>query len=145
MSPWQQFAYDVGQAMRVAWFLGHSRVAERAAPPLTEPLEITGRLPSRAEMLADLFALFRQDRANIAAGRYRLPHDLVADPLAAWRQSRRFRADIKEVVRRRREKKVKEWREDPNGNGRRYPDYYLQNFHYQTDGYLSDHSAELYD
>ena len=26
-----------------------------------------------------------------------------------------------------------------------YPEYYLQNFHHQTDGYLSDHSAELYD
>ena len=26
-----------------------------------------------------------------------------------------------------------------------YPGYYLQNFHYQTDGYLSDTSAELYD
>ncbi len=26
-----------------------------------------------------------------------------------------------------------------------YPDYYLQNFHHQTDGYLSDHSAEIYD
>ena len=26
-----------------------------------------------------------------------------------------------------------------------YPNYYLQNFHDQTDGYLSDHSAELYD
>jgi ubiquinone/menaquinone biosynthesis C-methylase UbiE len=26
-----------------------------------------------------------------------------------------------------------------------YPSYYLQNFHYQTDGYLSDQSANLYD
>ena len=26
-----------------------------------------------------------------------------------------------------------------------YPGYYLQNFHHQTDGYLSDHSASLYD
>jgi ubiquinone/menaquinone biosynthesis C-methylase UbiE len=26
-----------------------------------------------------------------------------------------------------------------------YPNYYLQNFHYQTDGYLSDLSANLYD
>ncbi|MBR8839250.1 MAG: class I SAM-dependent methyltransferase [Stigonema ocellatum SAG 48.90 = DSM 106950] len=26
-----------------------------------------------------------------------------------------------------------------------YPSYYLQNFHYQTDGYLSDFSANLYD
>ena len=24
-------------------------------------------------------------------------------------------------------------------------DYYLQNFHHQTDGYLSEHSAEIYD
>ncbi len=28
---------------------------------------------------------------------------------------------------------------------RGYPNYYLQNFHYQIDGYLSDRSAELYD
>ena len=26
-----------------------------------------------------------------------------------------------------------------------FPNYYLQNFHHQTDGYLSDRSAELYD
>ena len=26
-----------------------------------------------------------------------------------------------------------------------YPDYYLQNFHHQTDGYLSEHSAKIYD
>ena len=26
-----------------------------------------------------------------------------------------------------------------------FPEYYLQNFHHQTDGYLSDHSANLYD
>ena len=30
-------------------------------------------------------------------------------------------------------------------NRKLYPDYYLQNFHHQTDGYLSDHSAGLYD
>ncbi|MYA90226.1 MAG: methyltransferase domain-containing protein [Synechococcus sp. SB0663_bin_10] len=30
-------------------------------------------------------------------------------------------------------------------NRRHYPAYYLRNFHNQTDGYLSDHSAALYD
>ena len=30
-------------------------------------------------------------------------------------------------------------------NREQFPDYYLQNFHHQTDGYLSDRSAELYD
>tara|TARA_Y100001968_G_scaffold177265_1_gene162391 strand:+ start:1741 stop:2805 length:1065 start_codon:yes stop_codon:yes gene_type:complete len=30
-------------------------------------------------------------------------------------------------------------------NEKDYPNYYLQNFHHQTDGYLSEHSAEIYD
>lgn len=34
---------------------------------------------------------------------------------------------------------------DPNLDREGYPSYYLQNFHYQTDGYLSDLSANLYD
>ena len=32
-----------------------------------------------------------------------------------------------------------------NVNEEDYPSYYLQNFHHQTDGYLSEHSAEIYD
>ena len=32
-----------------------------------------------------------------------------------------------------------------NINRQHYPSYYLRNFHNQTDGYLSDHSAALYD
>tara|TARA_Y100001968_G_scaffold304966_1_gene320445 strand:- start:158 stop:1219 length:1062 start_codon:yes stop_codon:yes gene_type:complete len=32
-----------------------------------------------------------------------------------------------------------------NVNQEDYPNYYLQNFHHQTDGYLSKHSAEIYD
>jgi ubiquinone/menaquinone biosynthesis C-methylase UbiE len=34
---------------------------------------------------------------------------------------------------------------DPTIDRQGYPTYYLQNFHYQTDGYLSDLSANLYD
>jgi ubiquinone/menaquinone biosynthesis C-methylase UbiE len=34
---------------------------------------------------------------------------------------------------------------DSNIEREGYPRYYLQNFHYQTDGYLSDMSANLYD
>jgi ubiquinone/menaquinone biosynthesis C-methylase UbiE len=40
----------------------------------------------------------------------------------------------------------KKYHEFPEGVDRQaYPKYYLQNFHYQTDGYLSDFSANLYD
>jgi hypothetical protein len=27
----------------------------------------------------------------------------------------------------------------------KYPDYYLQNFHFQSDGWLSDNSAQVYE
>jgi ubiquinone/menaquinone biosynthesis C-methylase UbiE len=143
--PWERLAYDVGQGARVAWFLGHSLVAERVAPPITEPIEIEGKLPTRAQMLGDLVRLMRRDRANIAAGHYRAPRDLVADPRAAWRQSRRFLADLGPIDRRRRAKRHDDWGEAAGSTDRRYPPYFLQNFHYQTDGYLSERSAELYD
>ena len=43
-------------------------------------------------------------------------------------------------------RKKNKTREIPrNVNEEDYPNYYLQNFHHQTDGYLSDHSAEIYD
>ena len=43
-------------------------------------------------------------------------------------------------------RKKNKTREIPiNINEEDYPSYYLQNFHHQTDGYLSEHSAEIYD
>ena len=43
-------------------------------------------------------------------------------------------------------RKKKKTRDIPQQiNKELYPNYYLQNFHHQTDGYLSDHSARLYD
>jgi ubiquinone/menaquinone biosynthesis C-methylase UbiE len=42
--------------------------------------------------------------------------------------------------------KVKKFQEfSPEIDQQGYPKYYLQNFHYQTDGYLSELSANLYD
>jgi ubiquinone/menaquinone biosynthesis C-methylase UbiE len=43
------------------------------------------------------------------------------------------------------EKKYRDFSPDSEINHADYPKYYLQNFHYQTNGYLSDLSASLYD
>ena len=51
--------------------------------------------------------------------------------------------DMPSTWNRRRERNVRDLPDDVDAGG--YPDYYLQNFHHQTDGYLSDHSAALYD
>lgn len=143
MRPSQRLAYDLGQAVRVAWYLGHSRIAEQLWPPLLEPVEVSGRLPTRAALLRDLVALLERDRANIASGLYRLPDDLMPSPAAAWRSSQRFLSDMGRVSLRRQQRNYREVAQGPGD--RRYPAYYLRNFHYQTDGYLSERSAELYD
>ena len=143
MNPLERLAYDLGQAARVAWFYAHAQLAGRVAPPIVEPAEIEGALPTFQQMMADLYELFRRDRANIEAGYYRLPYDLYGSPRAALAQSLRFLSDLGRIDRRRRERIHDEVR--GRGEPWRYPDYYVQNFHYQTDGYLSDHSAALYD
>ena len=143
MNRLEQWAYDVGQGARVAWFLGHYRLAQRQIERFAEPVEVEAALPTRNELLRDLYSLFERDRANIAAGRYRMPHDLLGNPVRALRSSRRFFGDLREVNRRRQERAHEEV--TGSANGRRYPRYYLQNFHFQTDGWLSEHSAELYD
>jgi ubiquinone/menaquinone biosynthesis C-methylase UbiE len=144
MNQLQRLAYDLGQGARVAWFLGHYRMAQRQIERVAEPAPVQGKLPTREQLLKELFALFERDRANVDAGRYRMPHDLVVSPFAALRASRRFLSDIGEVNRRRAERSHQEVAE-ASTNGRRFPRYYLQNFHYQSDGWLSEHSAELYD
>ena len=145
MTPFERLSYDLGQAARVAWFYAHGELAGRLAPPLLEPPEIEGALPTRERMMADLFGLLRRDRANVEAGHYRKPPDLLGDTLPALGRSLRFFADLGAIDRRRRERIEAEPDVAEAGARARYPDYYLRNFHYQTDGYLSERSAALYD
>ncbi|MBD2741604.1 class I SAM-dependent methyltransferase [Coleofasciculus sp. FACHB-1120] len=51
--------------------------------------------------------------------------------------------DTLQVQQRAKQKRYQEF--SPNISTDGYPSYYLQNFHHQTDGYLSDWSANLYD
>jgi len=60
------------------------------------------------------------------------------------RVSRRFFADF-DVVQRRRTDGGHQEVFEATGKASAYPRYYLQNFHYQTDGWFSADSAELYD
>jgi SAM-dependent methyltransferase len=88
-------------------------------------------------------ALFARDLANAEAGHYPLPRDHdgnFGDVLAA---SRRYFADLPGTVERKADRRGDEVR--AADIGRNLPDYFLQNFHYQTDGYLTEESARLYD
>src|SRR3546814_4102614 len=64
-------------------------------------------------------------------------------PVRGLRKSAAFFRDLAEVNRRRIGRINDEiFREPYRG---RYPRYYLQNFHFQSGGYLSEESARLYD
>jgi ubiquinone/menaquinone biosynthesis C-methylase UbiE len=139
----QLLAYGASQGLRVSWFWGQKLAAARRSPRPKLPLEVRERLPDRARLLRDMRRLMARDWKNIADGIYRLPADLVPNPAAELRRFRRFFADLKDVeVRRTADARTEVAGQQIPG---RYPRYYLQNFHFQTDGYLSDRSAELYD
>jgi ubiquinone/menaquinone biosynthesis C-methylase UbiE len=142
-------AYASSQLPRRAWYAGHLYVmrrlaeqvrqqeGERARPkPRSDP-----RLDQRLE--ADKAALFEQDLANVEAGIYPLPADHDGSLLTLLDRSRLFFRDLPNVHERRKRKATHEVLDDKT-RGRR-PDYYLQNFHFQSGGWLTDESADRYD
>jgi ubiquinone/menaquinone biosynthesis C-methylase UbiE len=137
-----RLAYRAAHATRMGWYAGLYRLSRRLTTPTPAAPGVAERMPGLAELRADLEALIEQDLANIEAGLYRMPEEVLPGP-SALRQAARYIADLRAVDRRRRARDGQEvYRANESG---RFPRYYLQNFHYQTDGYLSRRSAELYD
>lgn len=139
-----KLAFEAAQTARVGWFFGQKLLAARLSRPVPLPPELHGRaMPDRRRILADLRALFEQDWRNIEAGYYAPPSDMFDNPLAALRRAVDFFADLATVEDRRHgDPKERLLADPPPGD---FPRYYLQKFHFQSDGYLSDASAERYD
>ena len=87
--------------------------------------------------------LLAQDFENARRGLY--PMQLLLElPLRAYaRRLPRLLLDVPSVLGR---IKARDYRDLPGSvDLEAYPAYYRRNFHWQTDGYLSRHSAEIYD
>ncbi|MFN0248503.1 MAG: class I SAM-dependent methyltransferase [Kofleriaceae bacterium] len=89
-----------------------------------------------------LQALHERDLANVADGLY--PRELLFDiPVRRYlRALPGLVRDTPNVVRRMR---AKDYKDIPSVDKDRFPAYYRRNFHWQTDGYFSDYSAEVYE
>jgi ubiquinone/menaquinone biosynthesis C-methylase UbiE len=144
-------AYGARQLPRLAWYLGHGMVMRRLsaaerrrAGASARPSARTDRpVPDRSRLYADMAALFRCDLANVEAGIYPLPADHDGSWPALLERSRLFFTDLPEVHRRREGRQHREVL-SPATRGRR-PGYYLQNFHFQSGGWLTQESAQRYD
>jgi ubiquinone/menaquinone biosynthesis C-methylase UbiE len=87
--------------------------------------------------------LFLRDLANVETGIYPLPEDHDGSLFTLIDHSRLFFADLPEIHRRREHRAHNEVLNQKT-RGKR-PRYYLQNFHYQSGGWMTDESAERYD
>jgi hypothetical protein len=90
-----------------------------------------------------LAQLFLKDLANVEAGFYPVPDDHDGSLLALIRRSRMFFDDLPNIHRRRERRAHDEVLNEITRGTR--PRYYLQNFHYQSGGWPTEKSAELYD
>lgn len=144
--PLSRIGYSIGQGARVTWYASHYLALNRMRGPLVSPdeapVEIKGPIPKWQGIVARMRELFVQDWKNIEAGLYRAPDGLIS-PTDAVAQSFRFFKDAREVDERRLSRRHSDVMSDELRA--RYPRYYLQNFHYQTDGWFSEKSAKLYD
>jgi hypothetical protein len=87
--------------------------------------------------------LFLQDLANIEAGIYPVPADHDGSLFTLINRSRLFFTDLPEIHRRRQTGAHSEIFNTDTPAKR--PRYYLQNFHFQSGGWMTDDSAERYD
>lgn len=142
--------YAAAQSVRTAWYGSHYLVARRRSSAFTRPGEApfqpqSGPLDTSL-LRKGFFSLFAKDRANVEAGLYRAPNDLRLRDLArTLESSKAFLSDVSKVDERRVARRGTEVRQTQADKARRYPVYYRQNFHYQSEGWLSDESARLYD
>ena len=142
-SPLDRLSYAARQAARVAWYAGHYAAGRRLLKPMPKPDFAIGPTPSRAELTADMRALFEREWRDIEAGLFPRPPTLSPDPGEFLRRSLLYFRDLPKVDARRHGEADHELPPGEQGDG--LPGYYRQNFHFQSDGWLSDHSAALYD
>lgn len=112
-----------------------ARLVSRTPRPQVPAAEVKQLLARRDQLHA-------RDLANVEAGLY--PRELLFDiPVRQYLRSLpRLVRDTPRVVRRMRRGNYKDI---PEVDRQRYPAYYRRTFHWQTDGYFSEHSAEVYE
>ncbi|WP_417685229.1 class I SAM-dependent methyltransferase [Roseibium sp.] len=139
------------QGNRLALYTLHSEAMRRMNAQLQKDLPETpkpvpdGPVPSQRRMLADIAALLAADLKAVEDGLYPAPRDGRMSVRELIATSRAFFRDVPEVARRRATGAHQEVFEDRDRFGDTLPRYYRQNFHFQSDGWLSEESARLYD
>ena len=132
-------------AVRFGWFYGLNRLLDREARRLATSTGYRPKrpMPSQQELLAELASLFLADAAAVRDGLYPAMDAEAGDLAGHVRRVRAMFEDLPRREARRSSADAGSVRAEPGAD--EVPDYYAQDFHFQTGGYLSQDSAALYD
>lgn len=137
-----------GNAARFGWYYGLNRLldARFAAPAGAKGYRPARPVPTRQELMTELARLLLADARAVGDG-VNPPSDEDELPLAQYiGRLRRMIDDLPHTIARRGSGVTDTARGlDPAPAGAPLPDYFTQDFHFQTGGYLSEESARLYD
>src|SRR5260370_12056296 len=80
VSTLDRLTYAARQTARVAWYAGHYAAGRRLLKPLPKPDFPIGPTPSRAELTADMRALFEREWQDNAARQFPAPRARRPEP-----------------------------------------------------------------
>ncbi len=134
-----------GQSLRFGWYFALNRALDWRTDRLgnTPRYRPARPVPSLQELLTAQAQLLVSDALNVREGLYPAMDD---DPAPLPRHLARVRQmflDLPQAYARRAQKDATTVRAEPNAA--EVPDYYAQDFHFQTGGYLTEGSARIYD
>jgi ubiquinone/menaquinone biosynthesis C-methylase UbiE len=145
MSLINDLAYRAGATAKLAFYGAHYGMSRAMSAPFVRPGDapfVSDKpMPDRKAISDAFMGAFIQDRHNIADGLYLAPD--ARDQVAQTTKSLAYLRDVRAIDKRRLAGKGTEVRDDPASEG--FPAYFRQNFHWQSGGWLTPESAELYD
>lgn len=140
-----KFAYETIQQGKSIFGLGHKRITNFLTDAIITKKPEIKSLSSKTQLklVEERQQLLETDWQDAQEGVY--PVNILFDN--PWSDFFRYYPqiwlDTPQVWQKKQNRQYQNFASQLDTEG--YPSYYLQNFHYQTDGYLSDMSANLYD
>lgn len=127
-------------------------LAQNLAMPMVERLAAGTKRPSPLEMrdqvqqiISQALALLKKDAENITNGFYPVEVLRPENPGKHAVRTLKIIWDGIALSRRRRDKKAHEFGSEEQQYLKDVPEYFRRNFHFQTGGYLTEQSADLYE
>ena len=137
-------SYLINQSSKFIWYSAHYIISFKYATPIkidkSNPPPFYGKMPSGKKLFFEMMKLLNEERKLINSKFYKIPKTELKDLINTAKGSFDFFLDLPKIDKRRTSGKFSEVKTNKD-----LPKYFLRNFHYQTDGYLSEKSARLYE